>query len=638
MDNDIGKKLIEALKALQVASQGGATLLETTNDIISRQSKLAQLNLKVNDLMSMKVGNLTTGLGKNFGISLKLNESISTSTNKNVEFAKKVGFFARDVKIGVGELVEGFPEITDAMLTMEGASKFTADAMTSVADAVITAGRSFGSAAVRQAEASKQFVPVVTELATRMAIFDSGLENYSLQLGNYFARSELLGEDLGEVAKTVRGLTTTLALSKREQFILTKAVEDFAMTYKTTNQSLIQSMGELADTMAIANVTNNKNTTELFAKIQAMTNRLAPDALESALGPLFKSGAESIGLAAQLGIREQANALVQGTANEQDVLEIIDAFLARRDSVTMTDSYEGAVIGASIAEQLTTLNAGQLNTLEIAREAILEGMNTTREVASVNDGLSTIDGILKTMSSALEQLKLESIKFLTTLAEDLGPKNLEKIGQILVIVGAIGTVVALLGLIVLPIMSLVGFLAPIATAILTSTSFFGLVTLSLTAWLADAMGWLEDVKQWFKDILPSWIKSPIKALIEAFKSEPEKDPPAPPPNPTEVGTNEHTATTAKNTTLLADAQNDRDRFELRRKANEYAESHAKILGDLLKASTRIDSLKDEDSRQSYYESKKLNKLMETLVTEIVIQNDIIRAGKRTSAFSTGDGN
>lgn len=240
--------------------------------------------------------------------------------------------------------------------------------------------------------------PGFTNLETGMAMLEAGLEDNSKGLGDFFARSSLLGENIEQMAFGLRSLRGSLALNNTQTVTLAKAIGDSAKTYGTSSERLIDSLNKFGNTLAILNRTSSGQNQALI-DLTAATDRVAPGAVASILGPLLGGGAESLGRLGVLGAGTDAAALMSGEGGMAAGLGIFEKIVDLRDQIVGTG--EQAIIGAQIFEQMTGLTLAQANLAETVATTIKEQEGRSKLDAILADGLGTLNSIMKEFTTPI---------------------------------------------------------------------------------------------------------------------------------------------------------------------------------------------------------------------------------------------
>jgi len=639
MDNNIARQLIDELKkANEHLEDLTRKTMTETEKLLKRQTEFLRLNINASELLGMDIGATTASLGTvKAATETLVKETINSYNNygQNTSLLVEAQRVASEIfKTSVGNLTGPVEDL----------------------------------------------VPVVTANSTKMAIFQAGLEKNSKGIGKFIARSELLGEDIEQMSFQLRGLTQSVGLSNFGQTNLAVAIANSAKTYNTSTSKLLESMTRLASVMAVANTKVNPETAKLFAQIQGMTDRLAPDALETALGPLMNMGAESIRIAGTVGVADEMRKLQQGQASVEDIQRVLRAFVDLRETF-VTGSYEGDVIGAEIVSKLTTLDVSQIEMLGIAEEAIEQNKNQIQKIASLGDAQKSLQTVLAHMSDIGEALQNKALVYLERIVNFVGAETLAKLSVIAIALGGLlilFTVIAGVVSLLVPLFGLiVGVMKFLFTKVLIALLPLGLMAYVLYIiysgisgllraipvigdFLADAfeaavMGAITTVKdmivwafgqlgqliwssiQWLGNwilnaitsIMPAWMVNTVNLvggvvkdvtdILDKLPTKPEVE-------------------TEKNTRVLADVSKKEEFRRDRDRISKYAAEHASILASIIRSSTRQDLGDDMLAVNAYAEQVKQNAKLEALVDGIYSQNELIRLKNlRWGSNSSGDG-
>lgn len=656
---DNSKKLIDELKKasettarLTKVQEKAAKVSGALQEAVEMQTKLSEFNLKATELLGMNLGGVTNTIDGLTGFSKVFDEYMMTSTANTEQFltaSLTMGRTVNDFSENLPKNINEFAELTGHHIDRLGNN-------------LIVTSEKFLGGASQQAAATRDLIPVATATATKFALFESGLERNSAGLGRFLVRADLLGQDIGSMSRNVRSLTNNLSLSARQQAFFAQAVEDSAKTYKASSESVLEAMTRASETISIANFQGNAQTNKLFAQIQSMTDRIAPEALTTALAPLFTQGVESLAVAGRLGVRDQLQRIQQGTGSVEDFQQIAQAFSDFRDEFMTGQSYESDVIGAQIVSQLSTLSAEQINMLEVANQAIEESKTNNEQIASLNDATTNLSTILKHMDDAVTMLRDKALVFLQELTDKYGAATIAKLGLIaaavgivVTVLGVIGVVIAALSSVITPIVvgigavlgvigSLVGAIAsvfaafPIITSVLGGLSFLldwilGFFGGGLFPSIWDGIKWVfGQVIDVMKEAL-IWLYNQIPFIDDIEAMATGVFTPDAPPNPAEKETADHTR-------ILADEVESRQNEKLLERAATFSSQHASLLNQLIKISGRQDIQDDMTAENAQRERIKLNMLVGNLVTEMTLQNDMLGSSRMNNYFrlmNAGDG-
>lgn len=650
------KKSYEHTKELARMQQNATKVNQELAKAIQEQSKLAQFNLKASELLSINLGGLTTTFDTFTGVSKSFDKFMES--NKGAVDTTLAGIHpliteVRQTALAIPENITQFTDLTAAHIDRIGSNL------------IIVAQKSLG-AAEANAAASRDLIPVVTATATRMALFESGLEKNSAGLGRFLARADLLGQNMQAMAGQFRSMSNALDLNNAQQTLFAQSVENSAKTYKSSSESILAALERFSSTMAVANAKNNVETSKLFTQIQAMTDRIAPEALSTALAPLFSQGVESLAVAGRLGVRDQLQRIQSGGGSVEDFQQIVEAFSNLKDQFMTGASYESDVIGAQILEQLSTLTAEQVNMLQVANKSIEEAKGNTQQIAKLSDATSTLNAIMKHVDDAITELKNKGLMFLQALADKFGPETLAKIGLIAAAIGTVVTVIGTIGAILgpflavmtplflalktllvtlvpliisfLPLIIMVGILYKLVSGVFSGLnwllSWVGLDLGSLIMdgfkmvldWVMWGLGKAFDFIIWALSQIPLlgdvivFVKDSIGSISEfvtgALTPVPGGGPGA---NPGQQ--------TAGNTAELAEQARRAKAKDLKDFVNAYTSNHAMILNDLIKESLREDIRGDLSAESAQEARTRLNMLMESTLTELTVQNEFLLSGR-----------
>lgn len=653
---DNSKKLIDELRKASEATarltkiqEKAATVTGALQEAIEMQTKLSEFNLKATELLGMNLGGVTNTIDGLTGFSKVFDEYMMTSTATTEQFlgaTLTMGRTVNDFSENLPKNINEFAELTGHHIDRLGNNL------------IITSEKFLGGAS-QQAAATRDLIPVATATAAKFALFEAGLEKNSAGLGRFLVRAELLGQDIGGMSRNVRSLTNSLSLTARQQAFFAQSVEDSAKTYKASSESVLEAMTRAAETISIANFQGNAQTNKLFTQIQAMTDRIAPEALTTALAPLFTQGVESLAVAGRLGVRDQLQRIQQGTGTVEDFQQIAQAFSDFRDQFMTGQSYEGDVIGAQIVSQLSTLTTEQINMLEAANQAIEQSKANNEEVATLNDATVNLSTIMKHMDDAITMLRDKALIFLQELTDKYGADTIAKLGLIAAAVGIVVTVLGVIGAVIGGVMLVLGpIFGAIAAAfslIVSIVTTIGPILATLTALIGPTLGVLEGIgrffgfsvfgtlwdgmKSLFMGLLGKigdffiWLYNQIPFVSEIEALATGMFAPDAPPNPAEKET-------ADSTRILADEVESRQNEKLLERAATFSSQHASLLDQLIKISNRQDVQDDMMAENAQRERIKLNMLVGNLVTEMTLQNDMLGSSRMNSYFrlmNAGDG-
>ena len=510
----------------------------------------------------------------------------------------------------------------------------------------------------------KDLIPVSTGNIVRLALFQAGLERNSESLGRFLARSELLGENLEEVTFNIRNLTNSVGLNSVGQNVLIDAVSLAAGTYKTSTESVLKGLTKLSKVMAVVNARVNPETTKLLGLLQGMVDRIAPESIATALGPLLTQGAESLRVAGTLGVAPEMQRIQAGTGpmsqQIQDVQRIMRAFVGLRDQFA-TQDVESNILLAEVIEKLTNLDLEQIESLRIAERAIQENKYNQQQLASLNDAQLSVSKILAHMFDAFQIIKDQALLFLGKLSDKFGPETLAKIGVVAAGVGVLSVLLAGMTVIFGGVLLLLSPLAIILSAILSATvaiatfmfsggSFGGMILKGVYAIIEiftggaitkTLFGWMfgvvtgpitnavQGLGSQIKGMLPPYLTSGqiFDDLLDGIDNM--SDLFIKPTGPTSK-TSEHTGDLAE-LARQEEARREKDSI------GAYASKHAKILGELIRMSTRQDVSDDMLALTAQASRVELNMKVGNLIDEMILQNNLIRSGNSGNPFSSGDG-
>ena len=315
--------------------------------------------------------------------------------------------------------------------------------------------------------------PGLANLEASLALFDAGLEGNAKGLADFTNRAGLLGEDVGKMLVGLRDLRLSLGLTSEEQAGLAQTIMDSAKTYKTSSEGVIDSLNKFSTNLAILNRTQSGKTNDLIVKLSAMTDRVAPGALQDLLGTLVGQGAQSLARVGLLGATGSTERLIQGGASTQDVINILDQIVKARETFVPAGNLM-TIQGNEILKSVVGLDLSQANSAETLIE-ILEGQRKQEALsASLDDALNGLNDIMLSfkepfteivmlLANALEFIK--NLPFLKELAKILAWGSmfafivgaLKILGTVFAIaMGKIILIGALISLIVAGIKALVG--------------------------------------------------------------------------------------------------------------------------------------------------------------------------------------
>ena len=256
--------------------------------------------------------------------------------------------------------------------------------------------------------------PGFTNLNAGMAMLEAGLENNSENLGEFFARADLLGENINQLAFGLRDMKVTLGLNKTETALLAESVEDSAKTYGTSSSRLVDSLNKFGTTLAVLNRTSTGQN-QAILDLTAATDRAAPGALQAVLQPLFGGGAESLGRLGVLGAQGEAAALMSGEGGLGAGRDLFDKIVSLRDQIVGTG--QQAILGSQIFEQMTGFTLQQANMAETLRDVLDAQAGSPRLDAVLDDALGSLNSIMEELKTPLAILTVGILEGLGGIKE-----------------------------------------------------------------------------------------------------------------------------------------------------------------------------------------------------------------------------
>jgi len=624
MDDRKASDLIEELRKGRDQSKSVTEELTDINSFLKQQTAYLRLNTRASEVL---------------GISLKTSQTSMKSLS--------AGFGAIDNELQ--QLKQNFSDL------------FT----TNVAQ---VAGNKFASAAMKELGGDlKALVPVTTANTVRLALFQAGLERNSESLSLFLARSEILGENLEQVTFNLRGLKNNLGLNDKTQVMLIDAVSTAAGTYKTSSESVLRGLLSLSNVLAVTNTRVNPETARLITLVQGMVDRVAPDALQTALEPLLTRGPESIRLAGALGVGAELQRLQAGVGSQAEQVEnlqkILKAFVSFRDQFVSGD-VQSNILTSDLIEKVTLLNLNQIETLRIAEQSIQQNKNNIEKIASINDAQLSVEKLMKHLFDGFSVLKNGIFLYLERLVDKWGPEALSKLGLIAAAVGVVVAGLAAVSLALAPIALLVGPLLTIAAGLLAmATSVVtlafqnpGLIALgSLVSAFTPAGGIQSLMSQLWQQItgFMTTYMSISKAQIDKFVADATTYitsilPPGlvsgdwfkmirDTVTDLEKSIVDALAPIAQDTDVLANDVRQQKFSDLENEARRYSMSHAKILSEIIKKSNRDLSV-DMTAENARYEMVKQNLYLRTIAEQLERQSDLMMDTKfRWNNAKSGDG-
>lgn len=253
--------------------------------------------------------------------------------------------------------------------------------------------------------------PKLANLEASLALFDAGLENNAKGLADFVNRAGILGEDIGKMLVGLRDLRLSLGLTSEEQVGLAQTIMDSAKTYKTSSEGVIDSLNKFSTNLAILNRTQSGKTNDLIVKLAAMTDRMAPGALQDLLGTLVGQGAQSLARIGLLGATGSTGRLIQGEASTQDVIDILDQIVRARETFVPAGNLM-TIQGNEILKSVVGLNLSQANSAETLRDILQGQLKQDALTASLDDALMSLNDIMLTFKEPFTEIVMALAKAL----------------------------------------------------------------------------------------------------------------------------------------------------------------------------------------------------------------------------------
>lgn len=253
--------------------------------------------------------------------------------------------------------------------------------------------------------------PKLANLEASLALFDAGLEDNAQGLADFTNRAGILGEDVGKMLVGLRDLRLSLGLTSEEQVGLSKTIMDSAKTYKTSSEGVIDSLNKFSTNLAILNRTQSGKTNDLIVKLSAMTDRVAPGALQDLLGTLVGQGAQSLARVGLLGATGSTERLIQGGASTQDVIDILDQIVKARETFVPAGNLM-TIQGNEILKSVVGLNLSQANSAETLRDILTGQLKRDQLTASLDDALMSLNDIMLTFKEPFTEIVMALAKAL----------------------------------------------------------------------------------------------------------------------------------------------------------------------------------------------------------------------------------
>lgn len=286
--------------------------------------------------------------------------------------------------------------------------------------------------------------PKLANLEASLALFDAGLEDNAKGLADFTNRAGMLGEDVGKMLVGLRDLRLSLGLTSEEQVGLAQTIMDSAKTYKTSSEGVIDSLNKFSTNLAILNRTQSGKTNDLIVKLSAMTDRVAPGALQDLLGTLVGQGAQSLARVGLLGATGSTGRLIQGEASTQDVIDILDQIVKARETFVPAGNLM-TIQGNEILQSVVGLNLSQANSAETLRDILTGQLKRDQLTASLDDALMSLNDIMLTFKEPFTEIVMSLAKALEYMKNMPFLKELARIiawGSVFAFIG--GTVKGLL--------------------------------------------------------------------------------------------------------------------------------------------------------------------------------------------------
>ena len=444
------------------------------------------------------------------------------------------------------------------------------------------------------AQSFEDVVPGQAAMATKMALVNNGLENNAEGLGMFLARSKVLGENIEAMAGNLRTLRNTLVLGQDQEASFADAIGDFAKTYRTSSESLVQALQRNAETLALAGAAGGEQTQKLMTQLMAMSDREAPQQMEKILSQMFGSGMESIQRMAVLGVGEEAQRIMSGGGDISDMKAILQAITDMKDSVVGqgNDAIVGNEILKSILGGMTVADANNAQTL-------LGILDRQEEQVIQNAGMKDVMTGMYTLFQMVEGGITQVATFIGGLAEKLfnllGPYVMQLVGiflSVFAVVRALGPIVGLLKTI-LSISRIMQALALLRTTVLGTMGWWIVAIAAAITAVAAYFGFLSD------------------------KTEENEE----------------------NTAVVANKVKKEEAESFQNKLEEYNNRANAALNDLIKMAAKSDVDQEMTSLGAAAQQEQNNRYLAEVLTELREQKELM-IGRRSAfagAGSNGDG-
>ena len=239
--------------------------------------------------------------------------------------------------------------------------------------------------------------PGFTNLNSNLAMLETGLEGNSKELSDFLVRSDLLGENVTQMAQGLQGLRGVLGLSVKGTGFLAKEIMDSAKTYKTSSEKVVAGLNKLGNTLTI--LSKASNGTELITDIVAATSKAAPGAAEDLLNKLFGGGTESLGRLASLGAGQEATAMLGPGAQLSDAAALFGKVDERFNATV--GSGMGAIVGAEVFESIYGIPVSLAQQAGVMEKLLLEQQQQSKLSAAMEDALGGIQSIFTEFQTGL---------------------------------------------------------------------------------------------------------------------------------------------------------------------------------------------------------------------------------------------